>query len=282
MPDNEILFKLKADLEALDKYDKDDQNRKAILNTVWTIGKEVYFFTRETGWQIKDVAEELEAPAGSLQKFVRFYKCYPEGYADEFNGKTIAWSHYTAVLYVRNKEARDFYIQAAAAEEWSSHELRRRIRNNYYENKRAEAPGPGQTAVHLREKIQQLYTYSAEVERVIDGDTLKLQIDVGFNTRMRHTVRLRGIDCPESGTVKGEAAAQFVEQTLNSPSRTMGGEGEGDAFPIVVKTYKSDKFGRYLVDVWYLPGENDPEEILKRGRLLNQVLLDAGLAMKVE
>ena len=58
-------------------------------------------------------------------------------------------------------------------------------------------------------------------------------------------------------------------QTTNSPT-------------VVIRSYKSEKFGRYLVDLWYLPGETDKERILKEGKLLNQALLDEGLAEKVE
>ena len=51
---------------------------------------------------------------------------------------------------------------------------------------------------------------------------------------------------------------------------------------VIIRSYKSGKFGRYIVDLWYLPGETDKERILKEGKLLNQVLLDKGLARKIE
>jgi len=322
MQSSDLLLQLKSQLDTLDKYDKDDSNRKAILETVWLIGKEVYFFTRETGRQIAEIAEEVGAPSGTLQKHVRFYKLYPEGYADEFAGQTVAWSHYTAVLYVRNKDARDFYVRTAAAEGWSSHELRRRIRNNFFENRREAVESGSETPATLTEKDQSFFTYSADVIRVIDGDTMKLDIDIGFNIKILHVVRLRGIDCPEKGTEQGDAATAFVEEVFGSVFRghsskvvvspelsngsagtevfrghsskvavspelsagtvpAVGGLSQGTP-RVVVRTYKAEKFGRYLVDLWYLPGETDREEILNRGKLLNQVLLDTGHAEKVE
>jgi hypothetical protein len=50
----------------------------------------------------------------------------------------------------------------------------------------------------------------------------------------------------------------------------------------VVKTYKLGQYGRYTVDIYYLAGEADPEAIAESGKLLNQVLIDKGLARKVD
>ncbi len=83
-----------------------------------------------------------------------------------------------------------------------------------------------------------LYTYKAFVERVIDGDTVKVEIDLGFKIRMRQTIRLKGLDCPEIGTPEGKAAKKFVEKQL-----------EGSEF-ITVRTTRSDKYDRYLGDVF--------------------------------
>jgi endonuclease YncB( thermonuclease family) len=49
---------------------------------------------------------------------------------------------------------------------------------------------------------------------------------------------------------------------------------------IIVKTYKdtADKYDRYLADIFYLPGERDPQTITLEGRFLNQELLDSRLA----
>lgn len=303
MRSDKILTILKEQLAALDKYDQDDRNRKAILETVWQSGKEAYRISHETGKDYKTLNEDVDAAPGTLQKHARFYRLYPDGYVAEFDGKPVAWSHYTAVLYVRNKEARDFYVQTAARAGWSSHELRRRIHNNYYENRRHPADTAAKGTAALTDKNQRLFTYAAKLLRVVDGDTLELEIDVGFNTWMRHKVRLRGIDCPETGTRKGDKATAFVDALLRPRAKLSGRksrvsvpaneikpseemipvERAPDPSPLVViRSYKSEKFGRYLVDLWYLPGETDREEILRSGKLLNQILLDAKLAEKVE
>ncbi|MFH1640968.1 MAG: DUF1016 N-terminal domain-containing protein, partial [Candidatus Omnitrophota bacterium] len=104
---------------------------------------------------------------------------------------------------------------------------------------------------------KELYTYKALVERVVDGDTLWLNIDVGFSCWSRQKVRLRGIDCPEIDTKKGQEAKEFVEARLKLVPF------------VVVKTYKSDKYDRYLTDVFYLPKEENPLNVLEAGIFLN-------------
>lgn len=113
---------------------------------------------------------------------------------------------------------------------------------------------------------EKLYTYMAIVERVVDGDTLILKIDCGFGVRIRHRVRLRGIDTPELKTVKGDKAQAFLQDYLKDTSF------------VIVKTYGAEKFGRYLVDVFALPESQDSQQIAEQGVFVNQLLLDQGWA----
>ena len=115
---------------------------------------------------------------------------------------------------------------------------------------------------------EDIYAYKAMSERVIDGDTLLVNVDVGFGIFKRERLRLRGLDAPELGTALGNQAKRFVEQELRLCPF------------IVVKTYKNDKYDRYLVDVFYKAGELDPERVAAEGKVLNQELLQKDLAKK--
>lgn len=111
-----------------------------------------------------------------------------------------------------------------------------------------------------------LYTFKAHVERVIDGDTLLCNVDCGFGIWSRQRFRLKGIDAPEINTLKGLKAKRFVEKIL-APC----------AF-LIVKTYQTDKYGRYLADIFFAPCEKSPHRVAQKGQYLNQLLLDEGLA----
>jgi len=110
------------------------------------------------------------------------------------------------------------------------------------------------------------HTYPARVESVIDGDTLWAVIDCGFDTCVREKLRFRGIDTPELGCPEGDKVKQVVTRKLK-------------ACPcIVIQTHKTDKYARYLADIFYLPGCHKYEKIASQGHFLNQELLDKGLA----
>lgn len=109
-----------------------------------------------------------------------------------------------------------------------------------------------------------LYTYAAYVERVIDADTLKVRIDLGFNVWSRHTLRLRGIDCPEISTKEGQAAKAFVQSHIKEADR------------IIIRSSRSDKYDRYLADLFIPQGEG------KEDIFLNNLLLETGHAVRWE
>jgi endonuclease YncB( thermonuclease family) len=120
----------------------------------------------------------------------------------------------------------------------------------------------------IQSKKKERYAYPARVVRVIDGDTLMVDIDLGFKTLIRERLRLRGVYAPELGTSEGEEAKGFVE------SRLLKGR------KIAIKTYGSDSYGRFLVDVFYKEGETEASRILEEGTFLNNEVLEAGFAEK--
>ncbi|MFH1800890.1 MAG: thermonuclease family protein [Candidatus Omnitrophota bacterium] len=115
-----------------------------------------------------------------------------------------------------------------------------------------------------------LYTYAASLVRVIDGDTLIARVDLGFRTWITQTFRLRGIDAPEMTCALGQKAKAEVKARL-APCACL-----------VIKTYKQEKYGRFLADVFYLKGVEDRDRILREGAFLNQELLDERLAVPYE
>ncbi|MFC1512752.1 DUF1016 N-terminal domain-containing protein [bacterium] len=114
--------------------------------------------------------------------------------------------------------------------------------------------------------LKKLYTYKAYIEKVVDGDTLCVVIDLGFKIYHRQCVRLRGIDAPEMDSLEGKRAARYIKHIVK------------DLQFIVLKTYEQDKYGRYLADVFYLKDEEDINIVACKGVFLNQKLFTEGMA----
>lgn len=89
-----------------------------------------------------------------------------------------------------------------------------------------------------------MYTYYVrELKKVVDGDTIDVVIDLGFNVLFEQRVRLAGIDTPESRT------SDKFEKTLGIESKEYLKKHFKDAKSIVIKTEKmdsSEKYGRIL------------------------------------
>ena len=87
-----------------------------------------------------------------------------------------------------------------------------------------------------------MYEYNCTVDRVVDGDTIDVVLDLGFSVLYKSRVRLFGIDTPESRTrnkdekARGKMASKYLEDAVTS----------GD---VVIRTELKDsrgKFGRVL------------------------------------
>ena len=99
-----------------------------------------------------------------------------------------------------------------------------------------------------------MYTYRAQVVRVVDGDTMAFSVDLGLDVRINLTVRIYGIDTPEMGTVEGREAKAEAQRLM-----PVGSE-------VVLTTVKDrrEKYGRYL-GLITLPGGADYQKMMVSG-----------------
>jgi micrococcal nuclease len=93
----------------------------------------------------------------------------------------------------------------------------------------------------------EIFVYRARAVRVVDGDTCDLIVDLGFRMTTTQRFRLLGVDTPElhsKDTYERERAVAAM-QALTS----MLAQGTGD-WPLLIRTQKSDSFGRWLAEIW--------------------------------
>ena len=91
-----------------------------------------------------------------------------------------------------------------------------------------------------------MYEYKCKVKRVVDGDTMDVILDLGFDIHHAVRVRMAGIDTPESRTrdkdekARGKLSKAFLKESIRGKT-------------IVLKTKIKDskgKFGRVIAEVW--------------------------------
>jgi len=101
---------------------------------------------------------------------------------------------------------------------------------------------------------QDLFHYQARIERIVDGDTYDVVIDIGFKLSKEIRIRLNDVNTAETYGVKKEsekyqngiAHKTFVEEWLHKAEADSEHE-----FPVLMRTHKHEKgkYGRYVADV---------------------------------
>jgi len=129
-----------------------------------------------------------------------------------------------------------------------------------------------------------MYQYNAVIRKVVDGDTIEIDIDLGLSAWVHNEkIRLYGIDTPEVYGVKkgspewelGNQSSEFVKQNLKENGQ------------VIIETIKDkkEKYGRYLALVYIQIDQSiltGLTEIRNIGDFycLNDILIAKGLAKK--
>ena len=108
-----------------------------------------------------------------------------------------------------------------------------------------------------------MWEYRANAVHVVDGDTIDVEVDLGFYITREVRLRLADVDTHETYGVshdseeyrKGKRETEFVGEWID--------EATGE-YPLIVRTEKKGKYGRYIARV----------ERAEDGEVLNDILLD--------
>lgn len=88
-------------------------------------------------------------------------------------------------------------------------------------------------------QMEDMFIRSCTIVRVVDGDTVDIKIDLGFDITYDLRVRVYGMDTPERGQVGFKEASDRLKQLLPVGSKA------------IVQTFKDkkEKYGRYLANI---------------------------------
>ncbi len=91
-----------------------------------------------------------------------------------------------------------------------------------------------------------MFEYNAKLLSIVDGDTMHLEVDLGFHVLVHETFRLARVNAPELMSFDGIKAKAFVVGKLSA------------ATAFKVQTKRAEKYGRWLCELLYqVPGEKD-------------------------
>jgi micrococcal nuclease len=116
-----------------------------------------------------------------------------------------------------------------------------------------------------------MYEYMGRIVRVVDGDTLDVEIDLGFSIKHELRLRLLGLNAPEHGSEAGERATEYVRGWVHNHGGTDG------RVRITTEKDRKEKYGRFLAAVYGWNQDLDRDEMTDptlADRHLNSMILE--------
>ena len=110
------------------------------------------------------------------------------------------------------------------------------------------------------------YMYKVHVIRVVDGDTVDVEVDLGFDIKIKKRVRLHGIDAPEIRTrdkqekIAGYKSKEFLEQVVkdNDGMFYMSSQDKGKYGRCIGILFEKDFYDESLNDRMIYEGHAKP------------------------
>jgi len=95
------------------------------------------------------------------------------------------------------------------------------------------------------------HTYYGKAYKVVDGDTIKFDIDLGFGVHIRETFRLLNVNTPELRS-KSKTEKKEAKRAKKIAENFVGFHSAKGPFDVIIETVKDrkGKYGRYLAYIW--------------------------------
>lgn len=236
-----------------------------LVTTYWEIGKRLSeeVLTENAGYKsavLDKLAKEIAIDSTILHRTILFFKRY----STSPRGSNIKWAHYRELMRIQDQNERTWYENLILTRNLTRDQLLSAINRDSFTL--ASRTGKQPKTPQITRQTSPTYLYKAFVKRVVDGDTLLLNIDLGFGVLKKQRVRLAGIDAPEIKTPEGEKSFEFILNELAKVDFVM------------IKTNQIDIYGRYIAKVFYSFTDTKKDLIFLQGKFLNQELLNRGLA----
>lgn len=103
------------------------------------------------------------------------------------------------------------------------------------------------------------YYYKALVTRVVDGDTMDMDVDVGFGITSHQRFRIKDYDAPETWRPKTDMEERHGTQAKLLAIQLL------DGIIVDIESFKADLYGRYTVNITLPDGRDFAEVMIASG-----------------
>jgi endonuclease YncB( thermonuclease family) len=263
-----LIKELTEILSVADKTGSQALNQSKI-EAYWLSGKRLTQTRSTHKVTLTQMAKDLGIMRMKLYRTLNFYETWQQGLSP--NAKRLPWGHHILLLGLKTAKVRDYYVTTALTRGLNRPALQRALKRGDHETLPENSPDS-----MLMRDADPLFVYKAIIEKIVDGDTLDVKLDLGFNTWSTQRIRLRGINAaeiakPNSPVTKDANLAKRAKAYLVKKLSTV-------EF-VVIKTYKTDIYGRFVADVFYHPTLENRHDVARKGLFLNEELLKVGLAL---
>lgn len=112
----------------------------------------------------------------------------------------------------------------------------------------------------LEHPVIQPYQYKAKIVRVVDADTVDVDVDLGFSLTIRQRFRIDGFDAPETWRPRNEAEREHGERATARAIELLMGKD------IHIQSSKvAGIYGRYGAIIFLEDGRNFSEVMINEG-----------------
>ncbi|MFT6258980.1 MAG: endonuclease YncB(thermonuclease family) [Rickettsiales bacterium] len=260
---SQLLKDLKEVIEN-SKKQAEDVLRNQLNFTYWQVGKRIEEekIGGDFNYQsmvIKNLSLDLQIDVSTIRRSLQFFKNYPNNPPLKNN---LSWSHYKFLLAINDVDLRQELEERAINEGWKAPRLGEEIKNL-----KNSTPVTESSKINRPSKAN--YLYKAKILDVVDGDTMVMNVDLGFGVNKEQRIRLAKIDAAEMKTIDGQKAAKYLRDLAMSLEF------------VIVRTNKIDIYGRYVGDIFYpkVSGSKQSKiEIFENGVYLNEKLVEENFA----
>lgn len=100
----------------------------------------------------------------------------------------------------------------------------------------------------MRSATRPAFRYKAKVLRIVDGDTVICEVDLGFTVSAKVILRLARIDAPDKQPEK-DRATHYLSSLIEGKS-------------VLIQSFKTEKYGRWLAEIWAEETGNNINDIM--------------------